>query len=151
MWIYNKNKVKARSFYRTDDIVVVVIVMIALFVDCFTETQSEYSPAVGANVAQVKHVCNCQVRETKTATCWRTAASSVLLWCLKSSPLETWMLKAEASSSRKGEECIRPPTSADWRGWSPRKEGPPVSSGGGGGGRATGDVTSASKGPQTRY
>ena len=41
MWISNKNKVNARSFYRTDDIVVVVIVMIDLFVDWFTETQSE--------------------------------------------------------------------------------------------------------------
>ena len=53
-----------------------------------------------------------------SGTCWSTAASSVLLWCLKSSPLERWRREreAEARSSRRGEECIRPLAAADcWR------------------------------------
>ena len=49
-------------------------------------------------------------------TCCSTAASSVLLWCLKSSPLERWRKEeAEASRSKRGEECIRPLAAAHWR------------------------------------
>ena len=55
LWISNKNKVKARSFYRTDDIVVLVIVMICLLIGLQKHT-TRVTPAVGANVAQVKHV-----------------------------------------------------------------------------------------------
>ena len=40
----------------------------------------------------------------------------MLLWCLKSSPLERWRKEeAEASRSKRGEECIRPLAAAHWR------------------------------------
>ena len=59
-----------------------------------------------------------------SGTCWSTAASSVLLWCLKSSPLERWRREreAEARSSRRGEECIRPLAAADC--WRPERHQP---------------------------
>ena len=77
----------------------------------------------------------------------------MLLWCLKSSPLERWSrCEAEARSRRRGEECIRPLAAADWRPERPQpqqEEDEEEEERQKGGGGATGD--DVSMGPQTRY
>ena len=90
------------------------------------------------------------VFEGEWGTCCSTAASSVLLWCLKSREFERWRrCEAEARRSRRGEECIRPLAAANWRPERPQPHHQEEEGRQKGGVGATGD--DVSMGPQTRY